>query len=103
MRTNPATSANTRAGNLLLCKKPLKVKRDVVYGNGCNSWKGRFYDKAISQLISTTAFQAKNCTEVHIIAGLSLAYLGPPSTRARARARGGSENQRPWPADKVER
>ena len=27
----------------------------------------------------------------------------PPSTRARARARGGSENQRPWPADKVER
>jgi hypothetical protein len=27
----------------------------------------------------------------------------PPSTRARARARGGSENQRPWPAVKVER
>jgi hypothetical protein len=75
VRTNPATSANTRAGNLLLCKKPLKVKGDVVYGNGCNSWKGRFYDKAISQLISTTAFQAKNCTDVHIIAALSLAYL----------------------------
>jgi hypothetical protein len=27
----------------------------------------------------------------------------PPSRRARARARVGSENQRPWPADKVER
>jgi len=27
----------------------------------------------------------------------------PPSPRARARARDGSENQRPWPADKVER
>jgi CO/xanthine dehydrogenase Mo-binding subunit len=27
----------------------------------------------------------------------------PPSARARARARDGSENQRPWPADKVER
>jgi hypothetical protein len=26
-----------------------------------------------------------------------------PSVDARARARGGSENQRPWPADKVER
>ena len=26
-----------------------------------------------------------------------------PSTRARARARDGSGNQRPWPADKVER
>jgi hypothetical protein len=75
VRTNPATTANTRAGNLLLCKKPLKVKRDVVYGNGCNGWKGRFYDKAISQLISTTALQANNCTDVHIIGALSLAYL----------------------------
>jgi|HubBroStandDraft_6_1064221.scaffolds.fasta_scaffold20743_2 hypothetical protein len=27
----------------------------------------------------------------------------PPSTRARARARDGSGNQKPWPADKVER
>jgi hypothetical protein len=27
----------------------------------------------------------------------------PPSTRARARARDGGGNQRPWPADKVER
>jgi hypothetical protein len=68
-------SRDTRAGNLLLCKKPLKIKGDLVYGNGCNSWKGRFYDQAISQLISTTAFQAKNCTNVHIIAALSLAYL----------------------------
>jgi hypothetical protein len=71
VRTNPATPVNTRAGTLLLCKKRLKVKGNVVYGNGCNSWKGRFYDKAISQLISTTAFQAKNCTDVHIIAALS--------------------------------
>jgi hypothetical protein len=31
------------------------------------------------------------------------ANTSPPSPRARARARGGSENQRPWPADKVER
>ena len=31
------------------------------------------------------------------------ANTSPPSTRARARARGGSENQRPWPADKVQR
>jgi len=31
------------------------------------------------------------------------ANTSPPSTRARARARDGSENQRPWPADKVER
>ena len=72
VRTNPATPVQ---GNLLLCKKPLKIKGDLVYGNGCNSWKGRFYDQAISQLIWTTAFQANNCTNVHIIAALSLAYL----------------------------
>jgi glutathione S-transferase len=34
---------------------------------------------------------------------LPYANTSPPSTRARARARVGSENQRPWPADKVER
>src|ERR1700726_1975795 len=34
--------------------------------------------------------------------GLTDANTSPPSARARARARGGSENQRPWPADKVE-
>jgi hypothetical protein len=33
----------------------------------------------------------------------SISSPAPPSARARARARGGSENQRPWPADKVER
>jgi hypothetical protein len=31
------------------------------------------------------------------------ANTSPPSRRARARARDGGENQRPWPADKVER
>ena len=35
--------------------------------------------------------------------GLGDAPTLPLSRRARARARGGSENQRPWPADKVER
>ena len=42
VRTNPATPANIRAGNLLLCKKRLKIKGDIVYGNGCNSWKVTF-------------------------------------------------------------
>src|SRR5262245_38490383 len=45
VRTNPTTPANIRAGNLLLCKEPLKVKGRVFHGNGCNSWKGRHYDK----------------------------------------------------------
>jgi hypothetical protein len=29
--------------------------------------------------------------------------MSPPSTRARARAREAAGNERPWPADKVER
>ena len=35
--------------------------------------------------------------------GRKSANTSTPATRARARARVGSENQRPWPADKVER
>lgn len=75
IRTNPTTPANIRSGNLLLCKTRLKHKGNAMYGNGCNSWKGRFYDKPISQLISTKAFEPNKCTQVHIIAALGLAYL----------------------------
>jgi hypothetical protein len=75
VRTNPATPANIRAGNLLLCKKRLKIKGDIVYGNGCNSWKGHVYDKPIRELISTKAFAPNKCIQVHIIAALGLAYL----------------------------
>ena len=35
--------------------------------------------------------------------GRKSANTSTPPTRARARARVGSDNQRPWPADKVER
>ncbi|HXA21457.1 MAG TPA: hypothetical protein VNW90_04095 [Acetobacteraceae bacterium] len=75
VRTNPSTPANIRAGNLLLCKKPLKHKGTTVYANGCNSWKGRFYDRPISELVSGKALQGDGCTQVHIIAALSLGYL----------------------------
>jgi hypothetical protein len=43
-------------------------------------------------------------TRVWHVAGCKSANTSPPSTRARARARGAAGNQRPpWPADKVER
>ena len=75
VRTNPSTPANIRAGNLLLCKSPLRYKGNTVHGNGCNSWKGKFYDKPLSELVSGKALQGDGCTQVHIIAALSLAYL----------------------------
>jgi hypothetical protein len=75
IRTNPATPANVRGGNLLLCKKPLKYKGKMVHENGCNSWKGRHYDKRISELVSGEAWEGEACTQVHIIGALSLGYL----------------------------
>src|SRR6266849_140471 len=57
VRNNPITPANVRAGNLLLCKKPLLYKGSKLYDNGCNSWKGRFYDKPISDIFSGRALE----------------------------------------------
>lgn len=72
---NPLTTVNIRAGNLLLCKKPLRIKDKVIYQNGCNSWKGRFYDRALSDLVAGKGMKTDRNTETHIIAALSLAYL----------------------------
>jgi hypothetical protein len=77
VRSNPATPANLRSGNLLLCSQPLIYKGSKVYNNGCNSWKGRFYDKPISDIFSGRTVQPDRAqiTDTHIIAGLILGYL----------------------------
>lgn len=75
VKVAPSSPASVRAGTLLLCKEPLKYKGKVVYGNGCNSWKGRFYDRAISELVSGKALRGTGTTQVHIIAALCLGYL----------------------------
>jgi hypothetical protein len=77
VRANPVTPKNVRAGNLLLCKKRLVYRGKIVSNNGCNSWKGRFFDKAISHLVSDNTIDPSNkpVTETHIIAGLVLGYL----------------------------
>ena len=75
VRSNPDTPVNVRAGNLLLCKKPLKHNGTMIYPLGCNSWKGKSYDKAISELLSEKAYRPTSATQVHVIAGLCLGYL----------------------------
>jgi hypothetical protein len=78
VRSNPETPANVRAGNLLLCKKPLNYKGAKAYNNGCNSWKGRYYDRPISQIFSGETSEAGSgrlTTSRHIIGGLVLGYL----------------------------
>jgi hypothetical protein len=76
VRTNPATPANVRSGNLLLCKKPLLYKKSPLYNNGCNSWKGKFYDKPISDIFSGRSIaQGSRISNPHIIGALMLGYL----------------------------
>lgn len=72
VQENPNTPKNVRSGNLLLCRKPLLIKGRKVSNNGCNSWKGRYYDKAITDLVSEKTTQV---TTLHNSAALCLGYL----------------------------
>jgi hypothetical protein len=76
VQQNPETPKNVRSGNLLLCKKPLLVKGHKVFNNGCNSWKGRFYDTAITDFVSERTLQpSTKITTAHNIGALCLGYL----------------------------
>lgn len=78
VRSDPATPANVRSGNLLLCKKPLLYKGSKLYGNGCNSWKGRFYDGPIADLLlggARLSSPDRRVRDTHIIGALMLGYL----------------------------
>jgi hypothetical protein len=70
--------ANERRNQILEAQVAVTLVRDERTAEG--EWMRRFYDLQLARQRTS-----------------------PPSARARARARGGSENQRPWPADKVER
>lgn len=76
VQANPDTPRNVRSGNMLLCKKPLLMKGQKVFNNGCNSWKGKFYDRAIAQFVSEkTLLPSTKITSAHIIGALCLGYL----------------------------
>ena len=62
IKTNPKTTANARSGNILLCNKLLSIKGRRVYDNGCNSWKGRFYDGLIREILNGEIFAHKHKT-----------------------------------------
>jgi hypothetical protein len=46
-----AVACNQRAGLTLLCSKPLIIREKLVRGNGCNSWKGKYFDRFIRQVL----------------------------------------------------
>jgi hypothetical protein len=70
-------TANERSGNLLLCTKPLRIKEKTVYENGCNSWKGRFFDRPLRELLNgrAIAFPRTRFTMQYSIAMTCVAYL----------------------------
>jgi hypothetical protein len=69
-------SINQRSVIILLCNKGLVIKgRKAFYNSGCNSWKGRFYDKRIRSAVNGHIFTPKAITEPHIIALSCMAYL----------------------------
>ena len=66
-----------RAGTILLCKAPLKINGKIYYENGCNSWKGRHYDKTIREILNGRAISraVKRIMPAHSIGLISLCYL----------------------------
>jgi hypothetical protein len=76
VKSHPDTTANTRSGNILLCSSRLLIK-GRVYHNGCNGWKGRFYDSSLRELLNGRILEHKyrRPSDQHIIAALCAAYL----------------------------
>src|SRR5258708_36762808 len=77
VRKNPDAPANVRAGTILLCTKPLHYRGARFYNNGCNSWKGKNFDRQMTRIFTGRVGQHRNKhgQNALIIGGLSLAYL----------------------------
>jgi len=77
LKIHPDAPTNARSELTLLCTKHLIVKGQTAYNNGCNSWKGRFFDKCIREALNGTMLNSKinKVTERHIIALNCASYL----------------------------
>ncbi|MDH6650189.1 UNVERIFIED_ORG: hypothetical protein M2312_004860 [Rhizobium esperanzae] len=69
-----AIPQNERSGLTLLCAKPLIIKGRRVPGNGCNSWKGKYYDPYLRELLNAD-FQTKRVNSRHQVALYCAGYL----------------------------
>jgi hypothetical protein len=70
-----AIQQNERSGMTLLCRRPLIIKGKQIPGHGCNSWKGKFYDAFLRDLLRAD-FQTKQINSRHQMALFSAGYLG---------------------------
>ena len=75
VKTNMTVSL--RSGHILLCRASLTVKGHRPQGNGCNGWKGGFYDPLIRKLSdrSILEWRQQEITEQVCIAAFAVAYL----------------------------
>jgi hypothetical protein len=67
---------NERAVLTLLCKRRLLLKGKRIYDNGCNSWKGRFYDRYLRETFSAKAILNGQFNVRHQITLFITGYLG---------------------------
>lgn len=66
---------NARSGITLLCRKAIVFKGKSASKSGCNSWKGKFYDTCLRDLVQS-GINSKRMTEQHQVALFSAGYLG---------------------------
>ncbi|NMN57581.1 hypothetical protein FHT36_001478 [Xanthobacter sp. SG618] len=69
-----AIPQNERSGLTLLCRRPLIIKNRKIPGNGCNSWKGKYYDPSIREFIQSDLNETIISTR-HQISLFSVGYL----------------------------
>ena len=71
-----AIPKNMRTSTTLLCNKPLLIKGVKFYNNGCNSWKGKFYDTFLKEIFNSSAIKLNRFSARHHTALASACYLG---------------------------
>jgi hypothetical protein len=69
-----AITRNQRSGLTLLCTKPLVWKGRRIKGNGCNSWKGRYFDGFVRKLLHAHPHTVKLASR-HQISIFAIGYL----------------------------
>jgi hypothetical protein len=69
-----AIARNQRSGLTLLCERSLIYKGKSVHGNGCNGWKGKYFDGYIRQLLNSELISVK-INSRHQVSLFSVGYL----------------------------
>ncbi|WP_438346829.1 hypothetical protein [Methylorubrum populi] len=70
-----AISKNMRSGLTLLCKRTLVFSNKSIPGHGCNSWKGKYYDKYIREALQPDVLSRRFHSRHHM-AVMAAGYLG---------------------------